>query len=66
MSHSYTWKHQYSSSGNLQKIKKDIPELDTTISQMDLIIFIEYCIQQEQKTHSCQAHIAHSPMKTTF
>ena len=50
-----------------QTISKDTVELNSTIKQLDLVLlFTEYFIQQQQNTHSFQAHVEHSPKSNTL
>ena len=49
----------------MQKISKDIDDMNSTINQLDLI-GISRIFQPQQNIHLSQAHMKHSPRQTTF
>lgn len=43
--------HNYSKIINRQKMSEDIEDLNNSINQLELLIFIEQFIQRQQKTY---------------
>ena len=48
-----------------QKICKDLENLNNTINQLEMA-FLEYSTQQQQKTHSFQVNMEHTPRQAIF